>query len=33
MQHNGNVFLSIIVGYAAHMKETYENLKQLLHVQ
>lgn len=28
--HNGNVFPSIPVGYAAHMKETYENMKFLL---
>jgi hypothetical protein len=25
--HNGNVVLSIPVGYAAHTKETYENMK------
>ena len=28
--HNGNQHLSISVGHAVHMKETYENLKQLL---
>ena len=28
--HNGNMLPSIPVGYAAHMKETYENTKQLL---
>ena len=30
MLHNGNVLPSIPIGYAAHMKETYENMKQLL---
>ena len=29
--HNGNQHPSIPVGHAVHMKETYENLKQLLH--
>jgi len=28
--HNGNHRPSIPVGHAVHMKETYENLKQLL---
>jgi len=28
--HNGNQHPSIPVGHAAHMKETYENIKQLL---
>jgi len=28
--HNGNQHPSIPVGHAVHMKETYENLKQLL---
>jgi len=28
--HNGNHHPSIPVGHAVHMKETYENLKQLL---
>jgi len=28
--HNGNQHPSILVGHAVHMKETYENLKQLL---
>ena len=28
--HNGNQHLSTPVGHAVHMKETYENLKQLL---
>ena len=28
--HNGNVLLSIPVGRAVHMKETYDNMKQLL---
>ena len=28
--HNGNTLPSIPIGYAAHMKETYENLKKLL---
>ena len=28
--HNGNVLLSIPVGHAVHMKETYDNMKQLL---
>ena len=27
---NGNVLLSIPVGHAVHMKETYDNMKQLL---
>ena len=32
--HNGNVHPSIPVGYGAHMKETYENMKLLLkHIQ
>ena len=30
MLHNGNQHSSIQVGHAVHMKETYENLKQLL---
>ena len=29
--HNGNQHPSIPVGHAVHMKETYENLKQLLY--
>ena len=28
--HNGNVLPSIPVGHAIHMKETYENMKELL---
>ena len=28
--HNGNVLPSIPVGHAVHMKETYDNMKQLL---
>lgn len=28
--HNGNALPSIPVGYAVHMKETYDNMKQLL---
>ena len=28
--HNKNILPSIPVGYAAHMKETYENMKNLL---
>lgn len=28
--HNGNIYPSIPVGYAAHMKETYENMELLL---
>ena len=28
--HNGNVLLSIPVGHAVHMKETYDNMIQLL---
>jgi len=28
--HNGNQHPSIPVGHAVHMKETYENIKQLL---
>ena len=28
--HNGNMVPSIPVGYAAHMQETYENMKHLL---
>ena len=28
--HNGIVLPSIPVGHAAHMKETYDNMKQLL---
>ena len=28
--HNENILPSIPVGYAAHMKETYENMKNLL---
>ncbi|KAL6464577.1 hypothetical protein MHYP_G00268940 [Metynnis hypsauchen] len=32
--HNGNVYLSVPVGYAAHMKETYENMELLRnHIQ
>jgi len=32
--HNGNICPSIPVGYAAHMKETYENMEMLLkHIQ
>lgn len=32
--HNGNAHPSIPVGYAAHMKETYENMEMLLkHIQ
>lgn len=28
--HNGNLFPSVPIGYAAYMKETYDNMKQLL---
>jgi hypothetical protein len=28
--HNGNKHLSIPIAYAVHMKETYENMKNLL---
>ncbi len=28
--HNGNIKPSIPLGYAVHMKETYDNIKQLL---
>ena len=28
--HNGNMLPSMLVGYAADIKETYENMKQLL---
>ena len=28
--HNGNILRSVPIGYAAHMKETYTNMKRLL---
>jgi hypothetical protein len=30
LSHNGNIHLSIPIGYAVHMKETYENMELLL---
>src|ERR1051325_2968860 len=28
--HNGNMYLSVPIGHAVHMKETYENINVLL---